>query len=279
MSTLNVKIVSKMYNRRSTLKFRKDSSLFTPHSSIISLCEYTSLIFFEEQSAQDLLLSICVTISRKFSIEKQDFLSTNNEVFIEFLIALSTIMRKRFQIFTAILSIENGEVANTLFEMLHLSLEDDQNNSSLIRASGIFLVDYWKTAVQKHDSCKGLAHHFLNRTISIILNSLFANTDINNLNYYSDILFQISKVSFPEFNSSIKMGFEAFFQQTQAQTQNDNNNLNLQIQDETLNLISSKKHFERNLQSIIKERGNRNKFREYCKEWYLLSRNLVSCEA
>lgn len=30
------------------------------------------------------------------------------------------IMRKRFTIFTAILSIDDGQVATTLFEMLHL---------------------------------------------------------------------------------------------------------------------------------------------------------------
>ena len=175
------------------------------------------------------------------------------------------IMRKRFQIFTAILSIDDGQVANRLFEMLHLSLENEQNNFSLIRASGVFLVDYWKTAVSKHANCKGLAHHFLPRTVSIILKALFAQqTDLNSLNYFSDILFQISKTSFPEYNQTFKEGFEAYFQHLNGRDDN---------------LLSNRQHFQRNLTCVIKERSNRNRFREYCKEWFLLSQNLTKAES
>jgi len=243
-----------------------------PHGSIINLCEYTSLIFFEEPAAQNLLLNICKTFTEKFEETNNlniDFMDIYSPVFIEFTNTLGIIMRKRFQIFTAVLSIKNkndGQVALILFEMLLQGLSNKQNDAVLIRTSSYFLVDYWKMAATKNPDCKNLGTHFLNKTISIILQAFFGQEigggDENILCYFSDILFQISKTAFPEFNNSFKEGFEVFFQASNLE-----------------NLKMNKRHFETKVRLIVKERSNRNRFREHCKEWLLLSKNLVSPSA
>ena len=76
---------------------------FAPHSSIIQVMEYTVLTHFENKAAQDLLVSVTGSMVKKFKNEGEKFLGEGSEVIIDFVGSLSTIMRKRFNVFIGIL--------------------------------------------------------------------------------------------------------------------------------------------------------------------------------
>jgi len=227
-----------------------------PHKNIIELCEYTSLIHFESQAAKNLLGAICVTITERYSNGGMSFVENNPEVCLEFCSALSMIMRKKFEIFVMILSLNDGNAARVFFEML-LDCLKHETDESLVRTSSCFLSDYWRHACGKHAACKQLGVHYMNQTLNICLAAITGKCTKVCLEYIADLLFQISKASFNEFNTAIREQFNNIFLQNEASNAN---------------------HFQRYLMQMIKERSNKHRFRENIREWSLLCREILgSC--
>jgi len=116
---------------------------------------------------------------------------------------------------------------------------------------------HWRHACGKHAACKQLGVHYMNQTLNICLAAITGKCTKVCLEYIADLLFQISKASFNEFNLAIREQFNQIFLQNEASNAN---------------------HFQRYLMQMIKERSNKHRFRENIREWSLLCREILgSC--
>ena len=113
---------------------------------------------------------------------------------------------------------------------------------------------YWRHACGKHEACKQLGIHYINQTLNICIQAIAGKCSKVCLEYIADLLFQISKSSFAEFNSAIREQFNVIFMST------DSSHVN---------------HFNRYLTQMIKERSNKHRFRENIREWSLLCREIL----